>query len=59
MKITMDTQPTLYTKENAIAVAKALNESDDWTYVVVHDPNGIGYSFIEVYDEDNILVGKM
>lgn len=51
---------TLYTPAKAEAVAAEMNETDeDWSYVVVHDPKGTGYSFIEVYDEDGILVERL
>ena len=55
----LDITPTLYTKEDADALAKVMNATDDWTYRVVHDPNKTGYSFIEVYDEDGIFVAKV
>ena len=46
-----------YTPEEAERIAKILNETDeDWNYIVKHDPKGTGYSFIEVYDEENEFV---
>lgn len=56
----LDTTETLYRPEEAEAVACEMRESDpDWKYVVKHDPTGRGYSFIEIYDEDGLFVGKM
>lgn len=56
----IDTTETLYTKQDAISVAAAMNASDDdWDYRPKHDPAGTGYSFIEIFDEDGNLVGKM
>jgi len=46
-----------FSKERAIEVAAVCNESDDdWTYTPVHCPNGTGYSFVEIHDEDNEFV---
>lgn len=39
-----------FTPEKAIQVAEELNASDDWFYVVIHDPTGRGLSFIEIYE---------
>ena len=50
---------TSYTPEAAEESAEALRRGDpDWTYVVRHDPKGTGYSFIEIYDEDDEFVGR-
>lgn len=56
--------PTLMTPEKAEAIAARLNDpeddcADDWTYVVRHDPKGTGYSLIDIFDEDNILIGQI
>ena len=52
-------QSSLFKPESADALAAGLNAEDDgWTYVVRHDPTGKGYSFIEIY-EDNELLGKL
>ena len=57
---TLDTTYKLYKPQEAEKVVKELSEGDpDWTYKVVHDPSGKGYSFIEVYDEDNNFVEKL
>jgi len=54
----MDTTPTLYAPDDAEKAAAGLRASDpDWEYRVVHDPKGTGYSFIEVHDEDGVLIG--
>ena len=50
---------TLYAPERAEAIAEDLNASDDWTYVAVHDPKGTGYSYIEIYDAENELIGAL
>lgn len=56
----IDTTPTLMTKEQAITKAAELKAGDpDWDYRPVHCPKGTGYSFIEIYDEDGILLGKV
>lgn len=39
---------------------KKLNaDEDNWSYRVVHAPDGKGYSFIEVYDEDGMFIHKL
>ena len=52
---------TLYKPDQAEDLAKILNAGDlsGWRYEAKHDPKGTGYSFIAVYDDDNIYVGKM
>ena len=56
----INTTPSLFTKDKAIAVAGEMQAGDpDWTYKPVHDPKGTGYSFIEIYDEDGEFVGKV
>jgi len=55
----MDTTHTLYAPEEAERVAAEMNATDDWTYAVVHDPKGTGYSFIEITDEDGNFVARM
>ena len=50
----------LFKPADAEAAAAELNAADDeWSYTVKHDPTGRGYSFIEVYDEDGLLLGKL
>ena len=49
----------LMSPDEAAKVAAELNATDDWTYVVNHDPTGKGYSFIEIYDEDGEFVSKL
>jgi len=50
----------LYRPEEAKRVAAQLNScpDDDFTYEVVHDPRGIGLSFIKVIDEDGVYIAK-
>lgn len=43
-----------YSLDKAYAVAKEMNESDDWTYQVIDCKNGLGR--IDVFDEENELV---
>ena len=50
----------LFTKEKSIEVAVMMQENDpEWTYTPVHCPKGTGYSFIEIYDEDGLFIGKV
>lgn len=50
----------LFTPANAEKVAAEPQAGDeDWKYVVVHDPEGTGYSFIEIYDEDGAYVARV
>jgi len=55
----LDTTHTLYSPDKAEEVAAEMNATDDWNYKVIHDPKGTGYSFIEVYDEDDEFVARM
>jgi len=57
--MTIDTTYKLYTKEESIKTASIMNDSDDWSYIPVHCPNGTGYSFIEIYDEGGEFVARM
>jgi hypothetical protein len=36
-----------------------IDADDDWSYVVVVDPNGSGRAVIEIRDEDGISLGKL
>ena len=51
---------TLLTRKQAEEEADRMNSEDEdgWTYRPVHDPEGTGYSYIEIYDEDGELVGR-
>ena len=51
---------TLLTRKQAETEADRMNSEDEdgWTYRPVHDPEGTSYSYIEIYDEDNILLGR-
>lgn len=54
--------PRLFSPEAATVLVDHLNKDADdivWTYKVKHDPTGIGYCLIEIYDEDNILIGYL
>ena len=56
----LDTTYKLFTPEEAERKVKELAENDpDWTYRIVHDPTGQGYSFIEIFDEDGEFVSRL
>ena len=57
----IDTTPKLYRPEDAEQIAETLtaNDEDGWEFRAVHDPNGTGYSTVEVYDEDGAKLGVM
>lgn len=46
---------------DAVAAAEKAEAADEcgWKYVAVHCPNGTGYSFINIFDEDGKFVGKL
>jgi len=50
----------LFAPEEAARLAAEIQADDpDWEYRVVHDPTGRGKSFISIYDEDGLFVGKI
>ena len=49
----------LFKPEVAISTAAMLNSTDDWVYTPVHCHKGTGLSFIEVRDEEGVMIGKM
>ena len=56
----LDTTHALFLPEAAERKAAELQAGDpDWTYSVRHDPEGTGYSFIEIFDEDGENVGRV
>lgn len=55
----IDTTHALFAPAVAEAKAAELNATDDWDYRVVHAPEGKGYSFIEIYDEDGEFVARL
>ncbi len=56
----IDTTATLYPPAEAEKVAAEMQAGDPgWVYKVKHDPKGIGYSLIEVYDEDGEFVANV
>ena len=59
MKI--NTTHTLYAPAKAEEIAALLTTADDdgWTYKAKHDPLGTGWSFIEVFDEDQFIIGRV
>jgi hypothetical protein len=52
---------TLMHPDKAEILSNTLNgeDEDGWTYEPVHDPKGTGYSYINVYDSTNELLGKL
>lgn len=59
MKKLLDDTYKLFPPKVAEKIAKELKANDpDWNYVAVHDPKGTGQSFINIFDEDNILIGR-
>lgn len=60
MKLKISDQPyELFSPKKAELKAKELNDSDEWTYKVVHCPKGTGYSYIEIYDENGEFISKL
>jgi len=58
MKI--NTNYTLYAPAKAEEIAALLTaDGDGWTYKAKHDPLGTGWSFIEVFDEDQFIIGRV
>ena len=57
----IDNEPhELFSPTDAKIKASELQTGDpDWTYSVVDDLAGTGYSFIEIYDEDMQFVGRV
>jgi DUF438 domain-containing protein len=57
----LDTTEHLYTPAKAVAIAAELQSGDEdgWTYTAVHDPKGVGYSYVAIYDEDGEFVAKV
>lgn len=51
---------SLFPPADAEALAARLRADDpEWLYVVRHAPAGRGLSFIEVYDDEGVFVGKL
>jgi len=49
----------LFKPDEAEKKAKELQDGDpDWKYIVKRPPDGKGFSFIEVYDEDGEFVER-
>ena len=55
-----DGQQSFYAPHYADLLAERLNETDDmnWTYVAQHCPTGEGLSRVDIFDENNVLVGR-
>ncbi len=61
MRTTTAENPGMFFKPE-VAIAKAAllqSNDDDWKYEVVHCPKGIGFSFIQIRDEDGEIIGKI
>jgi hypothetical protein len=62
MNATIRIIPKYYKNPSDAEVAAASAEAGDdcgWKYVAVHCPDGTGFSYINVFDENGDLVGKM
>ncbi len=56
----LDTTRKFFTRKAAEEAVTALQSGEkEWSFVAVHDPKGTGYSFIEIFDEDKIFVGRI
>jgi len=57
----LDTTPHLYEPKRAdyIAAEMTRNDLDGWTYTADHDPNGAGYSRVEIRDENGEFVSYL
>jgi len=50
----------LFSAAKAEEIAAGLRAGDDgWEYEARHDPSGKGLSFVAVFDEDGLYVGKL
>ena len=56
----LDINEHLFLPKIALQVAEELQANDEggWTYRVVHDPKGCGWSYINVYDADGVFVAR-
>ena len=56
----LDTTTRLLQPTEAERVARGLTDEDEgWSYTAVHDPQGTGWSFIEIRERGTgILVGR-
>ena len=61
MQAIIQTIEHLYQPRKAVEIAAMMNADpdDDFSYVVVHDPKGVGYSYIKVIDEDGFYIAKL
>lgn len=51
---------TLFAPIDAERVAAEMAADDsEWTFTVVHDPAGSGFSFINIHDEAGEFVGRV
>ena len=52
---------TLFIPEKAKELAEKLNNDfeDDFSYIVVNAPSGIGLAFISIYDNKLKLLGRL
>lgn len=55
----IDEPHKLFPRDKVDAAAAELEANDpDWTYRPNHCPNGTGYSFIEIFDENGEFVSR-
>ncbi len=60
MANTVNTPSMMFDPKKVDEIAAELQAADpDWTYKVKHDPKGIGYSLIQIFDEDGIFISNM
>ncbi len=60
MQTIIQNPTSLFSPAKAEHMAATLQADDeDWKYKVVHDPKGTGLSFIEIYDEVGVFIGKV
>lgn len=61
MTLLSNAPATLFPPERAEEIARDLRAADEdgWTFTAVHEPKGIGASFVEIRDEAGELLGKL
>ena len=58
--LTIEQPRQFFSKDHAERVAREMGEDDpDWTYTPVHPPDGKGWSFVEIRDEDGEFIGHV
>lgn len=55
----IDLTEHLYLPHIAEQVAAELqSEDDEWIYTAIHDPQGTGWSYVQITDENGAIIGK-